>query len=558
MADANLTLEDVSLKGATRMQTLRAAFGSSRMMVSWVVAGLLVKAMESAATGRACRSIRRHLGLRAWLVNMSTGLGTVRARQAYQCSPTCRSGNDFAGRMFVVGLTMSVIALDSASADVDASSAQPRPTNWRQIAADQALPLVERLDALKTLARDADDRHEWRQVQNLFVELLLEQAVDEDASQLIRDRFLSEFKMRKGYVGAAIAYVERELATEDDVARRAVLLALRDQSHRLTQVLRNGTVRSPMSGGGVGHVDADTAAGRDVARRRALDRLEGRLANALRVIVSPTAVDTADGLRGLAEAGAPSAGERRRAALDAMHERLGNAVPGLSARPRTVDGDRIAVLAASAASATRNAAIDSILLQHLYETTDQLIREHRYEEAQEACLSAAGSAPDTELAAASLRLLLDIVIRESSDDLDTASDAYLDIVAKHEQHLPSAELCVARARYEHGDVEIAKNQFTSWLDSYPSHGWRSEGLMGRALCEIALKEYDSGLRTLEKVVANKPAGRRSSEAQFLIAWVHLSNEKINEAILALQKVVTDYPDTADATRAEELLLRLDP
>ncbi len=78
-------------------------------------------------------------------------------------------------------------------------------------------------------------------------------------------------------------------------------------------------------------------------------------------------------------------------------------------------------------------------------------------------------------------------------------------------------------------------------------------LMTEGLCRVRLNQPREAQAAFGAVV--KDCGRTdlAPKAQFLIGWLHLSNQENKKAKAALQQVVKSYPNTEYATRAQRLL-----
>ena len=129
---------------------------------------------------------------------------------------------------------------------------------------------------------------------------------------------------------------------------------------------------------------------------------------------------------------------------------------------------------------------------------------------------------------------------------------------------PQAQYCIGRSHQEIEDYYQAHLAYQKTIDKYPYNervneiierqykigsiflGGQKAKIMGMEI----LPATDKAVEILTKVVENAPYGRYADLAQFKIGEAHKNQEFYEEAVLAYQKLIDDYPSSPLAEDAK--------
>jgi len=110
--------------------------------------------------------------------------------------------------------------------------------------------------------------------------------------------------------------------------------------------------------------------------------------------------------------------------------------------------------------------------------------------------------------------------------------------------------------YQRGRFDLARQGFDEYAESYPKTDLSDDALYWSAECWSAQKKPREALDTLERLLKAYPQSEKAPSAHLRIGLAHLELGEKAQAIVQLQFVVHEYPNSDEAKSAKQRLRAL--
>lgn len=102
--------------------------------------------------------------------------------------------------------------------------------------------------------------------------------------------------------------------------------------------------------------------------------------------------------------------------------------------------------------------------------------------------------------------------------------------------------------------EQAVQQFTAFLERFPQHEQAPKALKQLAMIAQQQGDMRAAITHYERLLREYPGSDQADEAQFMIAFIYEEYlQDLDQARLAYQRVIDNYPDSELAASARRLL-----
>jgi tol-pal system protein YbgF len=110
--------------------------------------------------------------------------------------------------------------------------------------------------------------------------------------------------------------------------------------------------------------------------------------------------------------------------------------------------------------------------------------------------------------------------------------------------------------YQRGRFDLARQGFDEYVETYPKTDLSDDALFWAAECWSAQKKPREALETLERLLKAYPQSEKAPSAHLRKGLAHLELGEKAQAIVQLQFVVHEYPNSDEAKSARQRLRAL--
>jgi len=202
----------------------------------------------------------------------------------------------------------------------------------------------------------------------------------------------------------------------------------------------------------------------------------------------------------------------------------------------------------------RQEALDLALVQQGTAEIESLIRGSRPDEAVERCRDLTRKyvrGPQ------SCMKMLDLMAMAHAanpqvPDKGVATD-FLDCFPLDDPRRPTAEYSVGVHLYKNGEAQQACRRLATFLNENTDGYLWAKATLTLGLCQIRTGQGDQALTSLKALIERAPNAEEAAQTQFLVGWLHMTQQETAEANKAFAAVVRNYSDSPYAPKAAELL-----
>ena len=109
---------------------------------------------------------------------------------------------------------------------------------------------------------------------------------------------------------------------------------------------------------------------------------------------------------------------------------------------------------------------------------------------------------------------------------------------------------------QNGDYKTAAGMFEEFAREFPKNDLADNALYWSGECRYTQKDYSGALEQFRQVIEAYPSGSKVPDALLKIGFTYLSLGNKESAITYLKRVVSQFPFSTAAAKAEERLKAL--
>jgi len=202
----------------------------------------------------------------------------------------------------------------------------------------------------------------------------------------------------------------------------------------------------------------------------------------------------------------------------------------------------------------REEVLDLALVEQGAVEIDDLITEGKREQAIERCQELARKyVRGSQSCLSILGLLAKAQPSTPRPGATTVESTFLSCFPTDDPRRPVAEYSVALYLYKSNQAQQACDRLAAFINKEPDGDLQIRAALTLGLCQIRIGQRKEALASLKGLLERAPHAEEAAKAQFLVGWLHMTQQETAEANKAFAAVVRNHPDSPYAEKAGELL-----